>query len=108
MYLLLLTYSKTSIDALKKQKSITTITSRQGTPCASLCTPFKFGDFFGDRNAQHQADVHEKLVWELAGVLFDDIEVPEDLQNVQDASSLLRKDKFSVFWQKLVGQATAR
>lgn len=41
-------------------------------------------------------------------MLFDNIDVPEDLQNVPGASNLLRKEKVSVFWQKLVGQATSR
>lgn len=52
--------------------------------------------------------MHEKLVWELASVLFDTIDVPSDLQNVPTASNLLRKDNVSAFWQKLVGQASNR
>lgn len=77
-------------------------------PYASLPMSFKFSDFFDDTNLGDQATAHEKLVWELASVLFDTIDVPSDLQTVPAASSLLRKDNVSAFWQKLVGQASNR
>ncbi len=77
-------------------------------PYASLPPTFKYSDFFENRNSEDLATAHEKLVWELASVLFDSIDVPSDLQTVPNASNLLRKDKISAFWQKLVGQASNR
>jgi nuclear pore complex protein Nup98-Nup96 len=77
-------------------------------PYASLPPSFKYCDFFDDRNLGDQATAHEKLVWELASVLFDIIDVPSDLQTVPAASNLLRKDNVSAFWQKLVGEASNR
>jgi nuclear pore complex protein Nup98-Nup96 len=99
--------SETHPNALKRQKALTTITTREGIPEAHLSTTFKFDDFFDDGNAHDQATAHEKLVWELAGVLFDDIEVPDDMKDVDGALTLLRKEKLSAFWEKLVSQATA-
>jgi nuclear pore complex protein Nup98-Nup96 len=99
---------KSSVDALKRQKPITTIINKEGVPYASLPTTFRYSDFFDDSNLGDQAAAHEKLVWELASVLFDTIDIPEDLRNVPDASNLLRKDKVSAFWQKLVAQACNR
>jgi len=93
---------------LRKQKSITIITSEGDIPYASLPPTFKYSDFFDDRNLGDQATAHEKLVWELASVLFDAIDVPPELQAVPAASNLLRKDKLSEFWEKLVGQASNR
>lgn len=77
-------------------------------PYASLPPTFKYSEFFDDKNSGDQATTHEKLVWELASLLFDAIDVPSDLQNVPAASKLMRKDNVSAFWQKLVGQASNR
>lgn len=99
---------KDSVDALKKQKSITTVAIKEGVPHASLPMTFKYSGLFDDKNLGDQAAVHEKLVWELASVLFDVIDVPDDLQNVPGASNLLRKERVSAFWQKLVAQACNR
>lgn len=75
---------------------------------ASLPPSFKYIDLFNDRSARDPTSSHEKLVWELAGILFDSINVPDDLQEVEHASDLLRKDNLSAFWQKLVEQSSTR
>jgi len=75
-------------------------------PYAMLPSRFSFSDFFDDQNARNPAAAHEKLVWQLASVLFDEIIVPEDLQLVANASDRLRKDKLSDFWQNLVENAS--
>jgi nuclear pore complex protein Nup98-Nup96 len=93
---------------LKKHKSITTIESDGDIPSARLSTPFKFTDFFGGQNTQDPAATHEKLIWDLASVLFDPLDIPEDLQTVPNSVHRLRKDNLSVFWQKLVDQASSR
>lgn len=101
-------HQKPSVDVLKKQKTITSVTIKEGVPFASLPANFKYHEFFDEKNPGDQATTHEKLVWELASVLFDTIDVPEDLHNVPSAPNLLRKDQVSAFWQKLVAQACNR
>ena len=47
-------------------------------------------------------------MWQLASVLFDEMTVPEELQQVSGVSEHLRKDKLSSFWQKLVDDACSK
>jgi nuclear pore complex protein Nup98-Nup96 len=93
---------------LKKQKSLTLIEVVDGIPLAKLEAPFKYSDMFEGRAGQDPATAHEKLVWELASVLFEPLDVPVDLEGVPGASERLRKDNLSAFWQKLVEQSATR
>ncbi len=99
---------KASANALNKQKAITVINFSEGGPCANIPERFSFHDFFDDKNARDPAATHEKLVWQLAGILFDEITVPDELQKVPNAVDRLRKDELSDFWQKLVDSASAQ
>jgi nuclear pore complex protein Nup98-Nup96 len=94
--------------ALKKQIAMTTIEESEDVPFAILNHSFSFSDFFDDQANRNPAVAHEKLVWQLAGVLFDEIKVPEKLEQFPDAYNRLRKDKLSAFWQKLVDQKTTQ
>ena len=67
-----------------------------------------FSDFLDDSNARDPAAAHEKLVWQLASILFDRFSVPEELKAVPDVSQRLRKDRLSAFWQKLVDNASLK
>ncbi|APA08019.1 hypothetical protein sscle_03g027890 [Sclerotinia sclerotiorum 1980 UF-70] len=100
--------NESSADALKKHQSLTVIEDSEGVPYATLPDSFSFLDFFDEQNARDPSVVHEKLVWELASILFDAIEVPQELNHIENAVERLRKDKLSVFWQKLVVQASAQ
>ncbi|RAL67716.1 hypothetical protein DID88_008454 [Monilinia fructigena] len=80
----------------------------EGVPYAALPDSYSFLDFFDEQNARDPSVVHEKLVWELASILFDAIDIPEELEHIENATERLRKDKLSVFWQKLVSQASAQ
>lgn len=79
-----------------------------GVPQARLCLPFKLIDFIGEREPRDPAAAHENLVWELASILFDHIDIPEDLKNFPAAFKFLRKDNLSAFWEKVVEQASVR
>ena len=103
-----LIYVQASADLLQKQKAITIITGSADGPHASLPSEFSFVRFFDDANPRDPAATHEKLVWQLAGVLFDEIAVPEELQQVPGISDRLRKDNLSAFWQKLVDDACSK
>ncbi|KAL3423762.1 nucleoporin autopeptidase [Phlyctema vagabunda] len=100
--------NESAANMLNKQKSLTIIQSLDGIPSAQLTEDYSFIDFYDDRNGTDPSALHEKLVWELASILFDEMDVPEELQQVPNALDRLRKDRFSVFWQKIVEQASAR
>jgi nuclear pore complex protein Nup98-Nup96 len=87
---------------------MTVIVDSEGAPFATLPERFSFSDFFDGPNARNPVVAHEKLVWQLASVLFDEIVVPDELQQVANAVDRLRKDKLSDFWQRLVDQASTQ
>jgi nuclear pore complex protein Nup98-Nup96 len=90
---------------LEKQKALTVIDGSIEVPFANLPPRFSFADFFDDRSSRDPAAAHERLVWQLASVLWDKHEITEDLQQVPNVNDRLRKDRLSVFWQKLVDEA---
>ncbi|RDW88821.1 hypothetical protein BP6252_00853 [Coleophoma cylindrospora] len=100
--------NEASADVLNKHKSMTAIDLQNGIPFAQLTQGHLFTEFFHDTNARDPAAMHEKLVWELASILFDDIAVPAELEQVPNVTDRLRKDKLSVFWQKMVDQASSQ
>jgi nuclear pore complex protein Nup98-Nup96 len=87
---------------------MTIIDGSGDVPFATLPQHFSFADFFDDANPRDPAAAHEKLVWQLASVLFDQMTVPEELQQIPGVSERLRKDNLSAFWQKLVDDACSK
>jgi nuclear pore complex protein Nup98-Nup96 len=97
-----------SADALKKHKALAIIDDSGDVPFATLRDQFSFSEFFDNSDSKNPAILHEKLVWQLAGILFDHIDVPAELQDVPNAIERLRKDKVSAFWKKLVDHASTQ
>lgn len=95
-------------DVLNKHKSMTAIDLKNGVPFARLTQGYLFTEFCNNSNARDPAAMHEKLVWELASILFDDIAIPAELEHLPNATDRLRKDKLSAFWQKMVDQASSQ
>ncbi|OBT58968.1 hypothetical protein VE04_02209 [Pseudogymnoascus sp. 24MN13] len=95
-------------NSLSIQKKLAQVDQAGGIPQARLSLPFKFSDFVRDRGSRHPAAIHENLVWELASILFDEIEIPDDLKGFPAAFKFLRKDNLSAFWEKVVEQASTR
>jgi len=86
-----------------------TIVDNSGdVPFASLPEHFSFADFFDQTNPRDPAAAHEKLVWQLASVLFDQLTIPVELQQVDKVEERLRMDNLSTFWQKLVDDACSK
>ncbi|KAG4431800.1 hypothetical protein IFR05_012721 [Cadophora sp. M221] len=97
-----------SAALLAKQKDMSIIDSSNGVPQAHLPNEFSFSDFFDESTATNPAASHEKLVWQLASILFDDVTIPEDLEKIPNIEERLRKDNLSTFWQKLVDDASSK
>lgn len=93
---------------LSYQKQIAAVQIKDDVPQAELSLPFSFKDFINDNDPEDPALIHEKLVWELASILFDEIVIPDDLKNFPAAFKFLRKDLLSAFWEKLVDPASVR
>jgi nuclear pore complex protein Nup98-Nup96 len=79
-----------------------------GVPFARLPDNTSFLRFREDGPSRDPAAAHEKLVWSLASILWDPIEVPEALKSVENIDARLRRDKFSAFWQDLVERASSQ
>lgn len=94
--------------ALRHQKSISSVNAADVAPSATLTMPFKFKDFITKNETGSMSNTQENLVWELASILFDEIEIPDDLANFPAAFKFLRKDLLSAFWEKLVEPSTAQ
>ncbi|OWP07149.1 hypothetical protein B2J93_6729 [Marssonina coronariae] len=100
--------NEASAVLLKRHKEIAQFDEKNGIPFARLPRGFSFGDFFDDDDASNPAAAHEKLVWQLASVLFDSFEAPENLRRIPDIEQRLRKDRLSAFWERLVDDSTSK
>ncbi|KAI9764676.1 MAG: Nuclear pore complex protein Nup98-Nup96 [Candelina submexicana] len=95
-------------DTLSLQKQSTTIKLVSGVPFASMRDDISF-HIFGERvDDSEMFGTHEKHVWELASILFDDVteDMPEGISgNRGYLESRVRKDLLSKFWGSLVQNA---
>ena len=97
---------KDSASHLEKHKKLAYIDTTERIPHAMLDEDAIFSDFINPHNVKDPAATHEKLVWQLASILFDQVTVPEELEQIPDVQDRLRKDKLSSFWQNLVQDAS--
>lgn len=74
----------------------------EGVPYATLHTT-SLKSVFHHKNVNDAASIHEKQVWELASILFDDL----DSLNATEEEHLVRRNKLSQFWSDLVEQASS-
>lgn len=66
-------------------------------PIARLTDTFTFSDIVAPLQGSVSKNIHEKQMWELAAILFDDL--PE---NEEFDANMARKERFSAFWKELV------
>ncbi|KAI1091095.1 nuclear protein 96-domain-containing protein [Rostrohypoxylon terebratum] len=78
----------------------------QGVPSVKLSPRTTLKDFSVGSSTKNFAEDHERLVWELASVLFDSIKIPVDLQNDVEAVEKLRRENLSRFWERMVEEQT--
>jgi nuclear pore complex protein Nup98-Nup96 len=77
-----------------------------GIPAVELKPRLSIKDFFTTSGTKNSADEHERLVWELASVLFDNVKVPVEIQAEPDALEKLRKENLSRLWESMVEERT--
>ncbi|RKF84080.1 Nucleoporin NUP145 [Golovinomyces cichoracearum] len=95
--------NEASAEFLNKYKAIAVIDCSSGVPMAVLPKPLLFTDFIDDH-----APPHEKLVWQLASILWDPLQIPEELREIPHIISRIRKDNLSKFWKKMVDDSSSR
>ncbi|KAI1373558.1 nuclear protein 96-domain-containing protein [Hypoxylon crocopeplum] len=97
--------SARAIDAHIKLVQVQLVSS---VPAVRLNPRTTLKDFSVGSNVKNSAEEHERLVWELASVLFDSIKIPADLQNDPDALEKLRRENLSRFWERMVEEQTTK
>ncbi|RFU73603.1 hypothetical protein TARUN_8649 [Trichoderma arundinaceum] len=94
--------AESSKKFLLSQDIVTEIRIVEGVPYASLHTT-SLKSVFHHKNMNDAASIHEKQVWELASILFDNL---ASLSSPEE-EHLARRNKLSQFWSDLVEQATS-
>lgn len=100
--------NESSAKALNNQISLTRVNVVNNIPTVSLGTATSLTTFFHGQDLQNPANAHEKMVWELASILFDHV---TDVQGIPVAPSGLRqarRSNLSKFWQGIVEEASNR
>lgn len=103
-----LTMWQPSAKALRNQLKMTEVVLIDNVPTVQLAQPASLMAFFQDGEKPSPATAHERLVWELASVLFDPVKVPRDLKGTPNAAKLVRRERLSKFWEALVEPASTR
>ncbi|KAL6890746.1 nuclear protein 96 domain-containing protein [Trichoderma evansii] len=94
--------AESSKNFLSSQDIVTEVRIIEGVPQAALHTT-SLKSVFHHKNVNDAASIHEKQVWELASILFDDL----DSLNATEEEHLVRRNKLSQFWSDLVEQASS-
>ncbi|KAK8069642.1 hypothetical protein PG994_006258 [Apiospora phragmitis] len=94
-----------SAKALQAHADLTEVYLDGGVPTV-MGPRVSIRDFATETGSKNAAAEHEKLVWELASVLFDSIDVPSDLQNDPDAVEKIRRENLSKFWEQMLDEET--
>ncbi|KAI1777322.1 nuclear protein 96-domain-containing protein [Hypoxylon cercidicola] len=95
-----------SAKAISSHTKLAQVQVIDGVPTVRLNPRTTLKDFSVGGNTKNLAEEHERLVWELASVLFDTVKIPTDLQNDPDAQEKLRRENLSRFWERMVEEQT--
>ncbi|XXG95681.1 hypothetical protein Hte_001950 [Hypoxylon texense] len=95
-----------SAKAIESHAKLAQVQVIDGVPSVRLSPRTTLRDFSVGGSAKNSAEEHERLVWELASVLFDSVKIPSDLQNDPDAQEKLRRENLCRFWERMVEEQT--
>lgn len=90
-----------SAKAIRAHADLSQIYLDNGIPTV-LGPRVSLKDFSTDTGAKNPAAEHEKLVWELASTLFDNIKIPSEYADQPDTVERLRREALSRFWETMV------
>ncbi|KAK1999433.1 hypothetical protein LX36DRAFT_655472 [Colletotrichum falcatum] len=94
--------NEASAKTLENQIQMTRVELVGGVPELSL-NPTTLKSLFHDQDVSNPASMHEKLVWELASILFDEAGAVN-----RTAEARSRRNNLSQFWAALVDSASSR
>ncbi|ORY62513.1 nuclear protein 96-domain-containing protein [Pseudomassariella vexata] len=94
-----------SARALGQQMKLSQVYIDNGVPTV-MGPRVSLKEFSAEAGSKNPAGEHEKLVWELASVLFDSIKIPVELQNDPEAVEKMRRESLSRFWEHMVEDET--
>ncbi|KAL7622513.1 hypothetical protein AAE478_008020 [Parahypoxylon ruwenzoriense] len=95
-----------SAKALESHTKLAQFNLVGNVPTVRLNPKTTLKDFSAGSNGKNSAEEHERLVWELASVLFDNVKISMDLQSDPDAPEKLRRENLSRFWERMVEEET--
>ncbi|KAH8167617.1 hypothetical protein CIB48_g610 [Xylaria polymorpha] len=96
-----------SAKAINNHLKLARVHVVDGIPAVELSPRLSLKDFSFTWGTKNSADEHEKLVWELASVLFDNIKIPVELQADPEAAiEKLRRENLSRLWESMVEERT--
>ncbi|KAI1118257.1 nuclear protein 96-domain-containing protein [Nemania sp. NC0429] len=95
-----------SAKAIHVHSKLTQTHLVNGVPAVELNPRLSLKDFSVSSGTKNSAEEHERLVWELASVLFDNVKVPVELQADPDATEKLRRESLSKLWESMVEERT--
>ncbi|KAI0449891.1 nuclear protein 96-domain-containing protein [Xylaria acuta] len=96
-----------SAKAINNHSKLAQIHIVDGIPAVELNPRSSLKDFSVTSGTKNSAEEHERLVWELASVLFDNIKVPTELQaDPEAAAEKLRRENLSRLWESMVDERT--
>ncbi|KAF2493492.1 hypothetical protein BU16DRAFT_619813 [Lophium mytilinum] len=92
-------------ETLVPQKDVTQVILDHGIPKASVSGKFSFSTLAQLVTIDTEEGRHEQQAWQLASILFDDVDLPAKLTpglTKADHIHRIRKAKLSEFWESLV------
>lgn len=100
--------NESSAKALNNQISLTRVNVVNNIPTLSLGSVNSLTAFFHGQDLQNPANAHEKMVWELASILFDHVTDAQDNLVAPSGLRQARRSNLSKFWQGIVEEASNR
>ncbi|KAK1579834.1 nucleoporin autopeptidase [Colletotrichum navitas] len=94
--------NESSAKTLENQIQMTRVELAGGIP-ELLLHPTTLKSLFHDQDVSNPSNMHEKLVWELASILFDTVGTVN-----RSAEAQSRRNNLSQFWAALVDSASSR
>ncbi|KAI0864589.1 nuclear protein 96-domain-containing protein [Xylaria cubensis] len=96
-----------SAKAINNHAKLAQVHVVDGIPAVELNPRLNLKDFSVTSGAKNSAEEHERLVWELASVLFDNVKVSVELQaDPEAAAEKLRRENISRLWESMVEERT--
>lgn len=100
--------NESSAKALHNQIALTSVNLINNVPTVSNASKPSLTAFFHGQDLHSPSNAHEKMVWELASILFDQLTDASGAQIAPSRIRQARRQNVSRFWQGIVEDASNR